>query len=263
MFSRASRLFVLGWLDDFGPLPRSYIILGRAFSVFLAGSGVVWAVRRSVIVGAILFVVGVGAFLATFQSLGLPPDVFTADFIRGSRTWRIVLRSRGTDETEPVLEGVWSSLVWESAKHEARCQQRFHEWAVLDHAGPPPDPGCTCGIYAWKTADHTDHDVPEVWASGQVLLSGQVLEAEDGYRAQYAQIERLVVHADCVAHAGVDDGQKIGYVANGKGFRAYCAAHLPPDLDGTFIDASEFMSQIVDGLSRRYEVPVVFEGSAS
>lgn len=84
------------------------------------------------------------------------------------RSWRV---------TDHGLVGAWQAL-WSDDHMVATCDRLPH------HA---PDWDCRCGIYGLK-------EMPvsvEPGVTGIVELSGQVIEHEDGYRAEKARIKQL------------------------------------------------------------------------
>lgn len=84
---------------------------------------------------------------------------------------------------------------WETGTATAVCRR-------TRHAVPPPTPGCTCGIYAWKRPvdpgrvgrDVPPHFYPSRVAVGVVRLWGQMCDgpATTGYRAERARVVALV-----------------------------------------------------------------------
>ena len=56
-------------------------------------------------------------------------------------------------------------------------------------SGPPPQKGCSCGYYAWKSVAIARGDVSTQepgFILGKVALWGRVIDHQDGYRAEYA-----------------------------------------------------------------------------
>lgn len=65
--------------------------------------------------------------------------------------------------------------------------------AVNPHSSQEtPGFNCSCGYYACKTLNTAGHQGGAV--KGAVLLWGKVIEHDDGYRAEYAQIIALLEH---------------------------------------------------------------------
>ena len=73
---------------------------------------------------------------------------------------------------------VSGNLVYEPRKrHEAKCG--------VDHLAP--DPGCTCGIYSFKTLEELKkQNYNNQKILGEVWLWGRVVEHASGYRSQYS-----------------------------------------------------------------------------
>jgi hypothetical protein len=70
---------------------------------------------------------------------------------------------------------------------------------------PVPNERCHCGLYAAKTEQRLAHlgyaIQPGRFAVGTVLLWGELLEAEKGYRAAFAYPERLYLPHALWPHA--------------------------------------------------------------
>jgi hypothetical protein len=104
------------------------------------------------------------------------------------KSGRLIVRSAG-------LRGYWRQ-----AKIEAHCDYCVEE---------PPNINCTCGIYALKDPKKVVGKAltkGEEWIFnqsgrtyfyifGSVVLWGRVIEGDDGYRAQYARMDTLVIPA--------------------------------------------------------------------
>jgi hypothetical protein len=113
----------------------------------------------------------------------------------GWRIWRV---------TGSVLRAtVWDAEWPPRARFEADCRhgggaywQRKHEPADERHR--PPEPGCECGVYAFKRREDAEALAREkvdgdVIALGRVSLWGRVIETELGYRAEYAHPYDLIL----------------------------------------------------------------------
>ena len=125
--------------------------------------------------------------------------------IRAHRTWLVAPTSRGGGAclVAPVTGQVWpdGQLI---ASCESDLVRRLSGDAAVDHPGPAPDLDCLCGIYALKRSmwPPPRHRAP--LASGVVALTGRVIEATRGYRAERATIDGpLRVAVWC---AGIVDG---------------------------------------------------------
>lgn len=83
---------------------------------------------------------------------------------------------------------------WPTPEFEATCKK-----LPLNPDVPHTDKRCSeprCGVYAAKRPDRLLSDVaPEGgWAIGLVALTGKVVEHDEGYRAQRAMVEAIVIH---------------------------------------------------------------------
>lgn len=115
------------------------------------------------------------------------PLLTIAAFV-GHRVWRLVPR-----HGEPVLASVTSGDPWSGPEIEATCLSGVllqpRERRVLLNSHPnegSPVLGCTCGVYAAKTA--VAPPSRRVWAAGRVRLWGKVIEGTKGFRAQRARM---------------------------------------------------------------------------
>lgn len=80
-----------------------------------------------------------------------------------------------------------------------------HERYLDHHAGEPvPKPGCSCGFYAQPTLEGVpvssllptpqgQIELPMIYVAGSIRIWGKVVEAEHGWRAQFAYPERLFI----------------------------------------------------------------------
>jgi hypothetical protein len=105
------------------------------------------------------------------------PDLIRA--VIGFRQWRV----RGSE-----LWSLRSEDRWGRGVHTARCL------AEAAHAGPAPQNGCTCGIYAWyapppRTASAATADL----VAGAVAIWGQVELHAHGIRAEHAMVVALAL----------------------------------------------------------------------
>lgn len=85
---------------------------------------------------------------------------------------------------------------WPAPYLEATCTK-----LPLNPDVPHTDGRCAepqCGIYATKRPEALIADVPRDggWAIGLVALTGKVVEHDEGYRAQHADVVAIVVHHD-------------------------------------------------------------------
>jgi hypothetical protein len=124
---------------------------------------------------------------------GSAPDDAAPDYatpIVGWRTWRVVSRGRAARLLSPFYRTVWPT----GRPLHAVCQSKeplsCHEVPTLE---------CACGIYA-AVVEALDREIADVafhgWprlAIGQVALWGRVVQAERGWRGEFAYPEKLFV----------------------------------------------------------------------
>lgn len=106
----------------------------------------------------------------------------------GWRTWSV---NRKTLQLQPLV--VRDSSSWARSTTQAKCAFSTHHKAPAQH--------CKCGLYGAKRpmgAMNTGHYPRGVLPSrpglvlGQVRLWGRLIEYEDGYRAEHAEVVSLV-----------------------------------------------------------------------
>lgn len=90
----------------------------------------------------------------------------------------------------PHLQSINRTHIWPPRERmEARCYK----------AHVPPDPKCTCGLYAARTLDHLSsmqyhsYHEDDFVVVGEVKLWGTVVEGTQGWRAQFGYPRRLLV----------------------------------------------------------------------
>lgn len=253
------RPVVIGWADDASALPRSFRIFGYIFGSLLIVAAVFWGFRRGALLAAGIFaVLGMLVLLASSERLTLPEELFTAEPIDGWRQWRILRAAGTTSQPAPlVLAGLADNQVWDARSAEAGCVQGMREWDGSPASHSAPDPLCSCGIHAWRDRAQAVSFHPVVTAVGEVRLWGEVLEAEHGYRAQYAELAaNLGVLISCRARTE-QCGEVVGVTEDSDGFKPYCAHHAPdPDDPGTAIYLDSFMEQLETDLGSKYGVEI-------
>lgn len=84
---------------------------------------------------------------------------------------------------------------WERSVMDAECAR-----ARPDDDLPHTDHRCSdfgygCGIYAASQPMLVKPDAPTGWVLGVVLLSGKVVEHENGYRAAHARVAAVIAHS--------------------------------------------------------------------
>lgn len=59
---------LLGWNDDAGPLPTSFVVVGRLLGVALVAFGITFAVvLDNIILGVVSSLIGIGLTIGTFE----------------------------------------------------------------------------------------------------------------------------------------------------------------------------------------------------
>lgn len=102
----------------------------------------------------------------------------------GWRAWNLVTQSDPLT-VKLTLKSVFHEVYWEPrVPHRAHCQRAPHE-------GPAPEPGCLCGIYAFRTPEDLDLELMKtglMWSIvvGRIAMWGRTLQCARGWRSQYA-----------------------------------------------------------------------------
>jgi len=110
--------------------------------------------------------------------------------IRVVRTFRVTLDGQLLAVTgagaDPATLAAGSGYAWTDGQNHASCRR-------VDHAGPVPGQDCTCGFYGFasdgtlrRSVTEGAHDLAAV-----IAVSGRVIPARRGVRAQHAQIQAL------------------------------------------------------------------------
>jgi len=116
----------------------------------------------------------------------------------GHRAWQCRFECDKTGRS--ILRSTVNHNAWRSSEMIATCDRCVEE---------PPNPSCSCGIYALKDPSKLRSklrgreggwvyvswgDKVNMLVFGTVMLWGEILiEAEDGYRAQHAKMESLII----------------------------------------------------------------------
>lgn len=108
-----------------------------------------------------------------------PARVRSTTPIVADRAWTVTLEDPVNGL--PVLQAVTSGTRWPGTALTAACNR--------DMGHPAPDPDCSCGVYALKPGVPLPlYALRGVTVAGTVELSGRVIEATRGYRAEHARI---------------------------------------------------------------------------
>lgn len=136
--------------------------------------------------------------------------------LRGYRFWRfnVPLRPLTFPTLNPVipymppLRSAVFATPWLSGENRAVCApvaDVVHPGTIgLEHLAPMP--GCYCGIYAWyspveaiRNYDNSYFGITDGWNDlfmGVIKASGFIIPATQGFRAEIASIEALVLRTD-------------------------------------------------------------------
>ncbi len=125
-----------------------------------------------------------GAVPAPGEGASRAPIPDRATYITGWRTWSIV---RGVGLCS---SGGSPGFPWPKKKPLVAICGRGEEHQKV------PDEDCLCGIYAYKDREELGVVKNPRFAFGEVALWGHVVEAEGGYRAEFAYPLRLIVSKD-------------------------------------------------------------------
>jgi hypothetical protein len=86
--------------------------------------------------------------------------------------------------------------VWQPGENVAECRVTEHGYSTGkgEHGTPPAD-NCSCGFYAFREREqvmlHVSRDDGSPVAFGEVWLWGEVVVAEQGFRAQYSEVKSI------------------------------------------------------------------------
>ena len=187
------------------------------------------------------------------------PDEFGSEPLLGYRGWHVVNSGDGIGF---ALKSLHASYIWDR-RVEAVCHQAmtvFYKGRFGGHISP--DPYCSCGIYAQLP----EHPLSEwdklkqgrVSASGTIAMWGRVIQCERGYKAQYAEIqEPAVLDVSCVNDCD-QPATKIALPDHSQNaFLAYCPQHADDSHNAAMVDATVFLREARESLSRRYDIEVL------
>jgi len=144
---------------------------------------------------------------------GGPPD-YAEPFVG----WRVWLLSREPEGFR--LKSLVHKVIWEPGRPlQASCLRRrsYLSWIREPAQHDAPDEACECGVYATRVGMLSEYlclgpiDRPLACAFGRVMLWGQVLECERGWRASvayprhiYLPSEPLLRHGHAPEQIGLD-----------------------------------------------------------
>ncbi len=151
-------------------------------------------------------------------------------YLIGHRGWHIVLTKEG-------LRLLSSHTIWTPyEKLVAEC---------LNHGNHTiPDKNCMCGIYAMKLNRSIPHEGP---IRGRIKLWGRFLEAEIGYRAEFAYPEKFKSFKCSLCDRFFDDWSgSCGFTDSQLQIHFYCAGCYGKR-DNTFATESKYGPKFFSG----------------
>lgn len=143
------------------------------------------------------------------------PSFSELSLFRAHRAWEC--RFEHDKNGRLFLRSTGMSMAWRSNEITATCDHCVEE---------PPNEGCSCGVYCMKTAKdikarfmresgwvtiNWHRDKPSMYVFGIVILWGKIIEGSDGFRAQHAKMEYLILPPDNLLPKyvlGSESGQK-------------------------------------------------------
>ncbi len=194
------------------------------------------------------------------------PDVlFTIDPFIGWRRWMV---TPAGEDKRPVLASTISGHRWSSSSHRAFCAPPDdQELPAGSHRAP--DPQCSCGVYAYKGPLTDVWSGIGVWAEGNVMLWGRVLEGQLGYRAEHARIMApLSVRIRCEPEPGIPGWSGIlcrrrptTVLTTEGAFMPLCSYHRTKVHDSQGLTPELFGIMVRKDLRDRYDVEVYWRGA--
>jgi hypothetical protein len=121
--------------------------------------------------------------------------------IIGYREWMLI----GDEIVSPLARTPWDAGPMR-AECLPGCRSACGLWRMASaHAGPAPDPGCVCGVYAQFRPQRSWGRERLALVRGAVVLWGRIELHRLGMRAEFARIVTLALpsshrHADVVVH---------------------------------------------------------------
>jgi hypothetical protein len=183
-----------------------------------------------------------------------PKPVPRFEPIVATRAWRVALEPRsGDDLGVPALQSLFAGGEWSTSRLTATC--------IHEHVALPPQVDCQCGVYAVRDeALLRDYPRLPVRVVGAVALSGVVIEATRGYRAEHARIVGpLRLRMACWGGPGAGSCREpVVGVGGGPGeLLPLCKGHG----GGGGRPVEQVASRLAARLELRYGVTVEFERS--
>jgi hypothetical protein len=122
---------------------------------------------------------------------------------------------------------LFSDEAWEDGANEARCRN-VPPGAVALH--PAPDPGCTCGFYAYGSEAAVEYR-HERHVLAVVSFWGRVIAGTRGLRAEHGRVEALWLSETVPAELAARVARRYPSVALYRDRAAMLAEHPPTPLD--------------------------------
>jgi hypothetical protein len=141
-----------------------------------------------------------GATVSDLQSSAYVADHAIRPIV-GYREWTLI----GDEIVSPLARTPWHAGPMR-AECLPGCRRACGLWRTASaHAGPAPDPGCVCGIYALFSPQRRWGRERLALVRGAVVLWGRIELHRRGMRAEFARIVALALpsshsHADAVVH---------------------------------------------------------------
>lgn len=191
------------------------------------------------------------------------------------RRWVVSQRRLWEGGTGEVLRGAWGRA-WTDTTLTAQCLRRPVRQAVMvgrfldnlqqgRHSTSPPEPDCTCGIYAEKVDALTSTRNPRLQnrptVGGFVELTGRVIEGSRGYRACRAEIiGPLELHVPCggrtTTTGSCPDPATIVIIRDGDPVGA-CDEHVRTVPSVHRVALTDWIDQIVPRLEATYNTEIL------
>ncbi len=148
--------------------------------------------------------------------------------------------------------------VWNTGVNEARCSTSLV--LARDHLA---NGSCTCGFYAFKDSSYLSKFAP---IHGSILMWGKVVEHEFGYRAEFAQLESLLMPNATIC-------QKASHSVDSRDLRVCVDARprldpytvCPPCMKRLFEQAGDYnvwwqslpYNNVLSEIAEAYRVPLI------
>jgi hypothetical protein len=119
------------------------------------------------------------------------PDGHVLAPIVGFRNWRILRSGPSAGE----LSSPYVPVVWHQRALRAECRRFRSAEELLRAPHAAPEPGCVCGICAYRTPTVDFSRVDFQGVSGIVTVWGSIVVDLGGVRAEHARVEALGLYS--------------------------------------------------------------------